>query len=70
MGTVPTMRVKHPDGFVTINETDFDATIHERFEQSEEPAPGAADESASTGEATTEEEAASTTATQTRARKR
>lgn len=41
-GRCPVVRVKHgnPEGFVEINESDFDASIHQRFDDAEpDPAP-------------------------------
>ena len=35
MATVPTVRIKNPDlpgDFIVINESDFDAAVHEKFE--------------------------------------
>jgi hypothetical protein len=30
--TLPTVRIKHPDGYAIINESDFDAAVHEIYE--------------------------------------
>ena len=47
MGTLPTIKVKNEDGFMIINEADFDSKQHELFSEEE----------ASSSSATTMEEA-------------
>jgi len=35
MATIPTVRVRHPDGYMVINESDYDAGLHELVDASD-----------------------------------
>lgn len=46
MPVVPTVKIKHDQGFCIINESDFDPKVHELFDKKEEPVektPGESD---------------------------
>ena len=38
---IPTVKIVHEDGYAVINETDFDAELHEVFDDDAEGADGA-----------------------------
>lgn len=35
MAVLPTIKIKHGDGFMRINESDFDPSVHEPWEEPE-----------------------------------
>lgn len=39
MSALPTVRIKHPDGYAVINEADFDPAKHERLDAEAKPKP-------------------------------
>ncbi len=41
---VETIKIKHPDGYSLINKADFDESIHELFEESNQSVPALVEE--------------------------
>jgi hypothetical protein len=37
MSQVPTVRVKHADGYMVINAADFDPSVHQPFDETKKP---------------------------------